>query len=452
MKKWWSVLCLLLLATMFSAQTTKQEERPLFIPGEVVVRVSDPSLMAAMPSSKSLGPSDIFVVKDTTGKDVNALVDELQSRPGVIYAEPNYLYYASETPNDPQFNQLWGLHNTGQTGGAADADIDAVEAWDVQKGSADILVAVIDTGVDYKHPDLAANMWTNPGEDPWADPNDPTSGNGIDDDNNGFIDDWRGWDFVNRDNDPFDDNVHGTHVAGTIGAVGNNGIGVTGVNWTVEIMPLKFLSSSGSGSLSDAIEAITYAARFGAHVMNNSWGGGGRSQALEDAIKFANQQGSLFVAAAGNNGTDNDATPNYPSNYDVENVLAVAAIDHEGNLAVFGSGGGGGICGGCLGEVLPVPGSNYGATTVDLAAPGKNILSTTPNNGYQSLSGTSMATPHVAGIAALTLAQFPALTNIQLKTRLMASVDVKSGLQGKMVTGGILNAFKAVNAPLVAAP
>ncbi len=451
MKKWWSLLALLLLAMMFSGQTTQQEQRPLFVPGEVVVRVSDPSLMAAMPSSKSVGPSDIFVVRDTTGKDVNTLVDELQSRPGVVYAEPNYLYYASEIPNDPQFSQLWGLNNTGQTGGTADADVDAPEAWDVQKGSSEVLVAVIDTGVDYKHPDLSANMWTNPGEDPWADPNDPRSGNGIDDDNNGYIDDWRGWDFVNRDNDPFDDNIHGTHVAGTIGAAGNNSVGVVGVNWNVRIMPLKFLSSSGSGSLSDAVEAITYAARFGAHVMNNSWGGGGRSQALEDAIKFANQQDALFVAAAGNNGTDNDATPNYPSNYEVDNVLAVAAIDNKGNLALFGSGGGGGICG-CVGNVLPTPGSNYGLTSVDLAAPGKDILSTTPNNSYQSLSGTSMATPHVSGIAALALAQFPGLTNLQLKQHLMNSVDVKSGLQGKMVTGGVLNAFKAVSTTPAMAP
>ncbi|MDZ7269119.1 MAG: S8 family serine peptidase [candidate division KSB1 bacterium] len=445
MKKWWSLLGLLLLAMIFSGQTARQEQRPLFVPGEVVVKVSDPGVMAAMPSSKPLGPGDIFVVRDTTGKEVNALVEELQSRPGVVYAEPNYLYYASEIPNDPQFGQLWGLHNTGQNGGTADADIDAVEAWEVQKGSAEVLVAVIDTGVDYRHPDLSANMWTNPGEDPWADPNDPRSGNGIDDDNNGYIDDWRGWDFVNRDNDPFDDNLHGTHVAGTIGAVGNNGAGVVGVNWNVRIMPLKFLGSGGSGSLSDAVEAITYAARFGAHVMNNSWGGGGRSQALEDAIKFANQQGALFVAAAGNDGKDNDVTPNYPSNYEVDNVLAVAAIDNKGNLAVFGSGGGGGGICGCVGNVLPTPGSNFGRNSVDLAAPGKEILSTAPNNSYQSLSGTSMATPHVSGIAALVLAQFPGLTNLQLKQHLMNSVDVQTSLQGKMVTGGILNAFKAVS-------
>jgi subtilisin family serine protease len=326
------------------------------------------------------------------------------------------------------------MNNTGQTGGTNDADLDAPEAWDIQTGSESTLIAVIDTGVDYNHPDLAANIWTNPGE---------IAGNGLDDDQNGFIDDIHGWDFVNNDADPMDDNLHGTHVAGTIGAIGDNGVGVAGVNWRTKIMALKFLGGDGSGTLADAIGAILYGAKMKARVMNNSWGGGGFSQALLDAITVANDSAALFVAAAGNDGNDNDQTPNYPSNYDAPNVVAVAAIDHKGDLAVFGSGGGG-ICG-CGGNVIGLPGSNYGATTVDLAAPGKEVLSTTPNNGYTKLSGTSMATPHVAGVAGLVFSQFPAWTHLQVKERLLSTVEASTSLQGKVVTGGRVNAQRALS-------
>ncbi len=452
MKKWWSLLAVFLLLMIFSAQTPQRETRPLFVPGEVVVKfktaaageVTASLAKMSLTMSDSVPGNQIFVVKADTGKDVMQLVESLKAEANVEYAEPNYLYYAFDTPNDPDFNKLWGMNNTGQTGGTADADIDAPEAWAITKGDTSIVVGVIDTGVDYKHPDLAANMWTNPGEDAWADPNDPNTGNGIDDDGNGYVDDWRGWDFANDDNDPFDDNGHGTHVSGTIGGVGNNSVGVAGVNWKVKIMPLKFLTGSGSGSLSAAIEAINYANSFGVNVTNNSWGGGGRSQALEDAIRAADQANSLFVAAAGNNGTDNDATANYPSNYDVPNVLAVAAIDHKGDRALWGSTGTPGLCG-CNGSVTDPPGSNYGATTVDLGAPGKDIYSTTPNNTYSTFSGTSMATPHVTGVAALTLAKFPNLTDTQLKAKLMNSVEPSAGLQGKTVTGGVINALKAVS-------
>ena len=401
--------------------------------------------MSTMGAQRVTTLSSIGVDVWRVGTDVETAVEQLKNNPSVAYAEPNYIYRISGQPNDPRFNELWGLHNTGQTGGANDADIDAVEAWDIQTGSESVLIAVIDTGVDYKHPDLAANMWTNPGEDAWTDPNDPSTGNGLDDDGNGFIDDWRGWDFVNNDNDPFDDNLHGTHVAGTIGAVGNNGIGVVGVNWRTRIMPLKFLNASGSGSLASAISAITYAANKGARVMNNSWGGGGFSQALLDAVNFANNAGALFVAAAGNEGKNNDQFPNYPSNYDAPNVVAIAAIDHNGNLAVFNGNGGGGC--GCNGNGGGgAPGSNFGIVSVDVAAPGKAILSTVPNNGYASLQGTSMATPHVAGVAGLLFSQFPAWTHLQVKERLLSSVDVSSGLQGKILTGGRVNAHRALTA------
>jgi subtilisin family serine protease len=438
MKSRWSLLLFALLALVFSAQV-KQERKIESVPGEFIVKwktgITDTSVSALFATTVASFP-EIGVTLLRQGGAGAIAVQTLQSDPRVEYAEPNYIYRASGTPNDPRFNELWGMNNTGQTGGTNDADLDAPEAWDTQTGSDSTLIAVIDTGVDYNHPDLAANIWTNSGEIP----ND-----GIDNDNNGYRDDVRGWDFVNDDNDPLDDNLHGTHVAGTIGAVGNNGIGVAGVNWRVKIMPLKFLSGEGSGTLADAISAILYAANNKARVMNNSWGGGGFSQALLDAIEYADSKGALFVAAAGNEGTDNDQIANYPSNYDAPNVVAVAAIDHNGGLAVWDTGGGGGGGCGCGGGVIGAPGSNFGATTVDLAAPGKDILSTTPNNGYTKLQGTSMATPHVAGVAGLVFSQFPGWTHLQVKERLLSTVDVSSGLQGKLVTGGRLNAQRALS-------
>jgi len=248
-------------------------------------------------------------------------------------------------PDDPDLADLWGMHNTGQTNGTPDADVDAPEAWNIATGSSDIVVGIIDTGVDYTHPDLAANIWTNDGE---------VAGNGLDDDGNGFVDDVHGYDFVNDDGDPMDDNRHGTHVAGTIAAVGDNGVGVAGLNWSSSIMALKFLNSGGWGFTSDAVRALNYATMmrtdYGVNVRltSNSWGGGVYVQALYDAIAASGEAGMLFIAAAGNRSSDNDAQPFYPSAYDLDNVIAVAATDHNDDLAAF---------------------SCYGATTVDLAAP-----------------------------------------------------------------------------------
>ncbi len=342
----------------------------------------------------------------------NALA-RLRGNSQVLYAEPNYIVTAAATPNDPRFAELYGLDNNGQTGGTPDADIDAPEAWDSQTGT-DVVVAVIDTGLDYNHEDIAGNVWSNPGEIP---------NNGIDDDNNGYIDDTRGWDFVNGDNDPFDDNDHGTHVSGTIAAVGNNGIGVAGVNWSARIMPLKFLSARGSGSTADAISALDYAVMMGARISNNSWGGGAFSQALFDSIAAAQTAGHLFVAAAGNSSVNTDTSPSYPASYDLDNIVSVAATDDNDALASF---------------------SNFGALSVDLGAPGVSILSTTPANTYSSFSGTSMASPHVAGVAALVLAADPSLDLVGLKAVLMDSVDAISALAGITVTGGRLNAANAV--------
>jgi len=351
------------------------------------------------------------------GVSTEQAIARIAGNPRVRFVEPNYIVHASRAPNDPHYPSLWGLHNTGQSGGVPGADIDAERAWNVSTGSRNIKVAVIDTGVDYNHPDLAANIWTNPGE---------IAGNGIDDDHNGFVDDVHGWDFANDDNNPTDDVGHGTHVAGTIGAIGNNGVGVVGVNWQVTIVPVKFLGSDGSGATSDAINAIDYATQIGARVMNNSWGGGGFSQALLDAIRRANNAGALFVAAAGNNGTNNDLTPAYPSNYDSPNIIAVAALDRGDRLASF---------------------SNYGRTTVDLGAPGVAILSTFPGGGYTALNGTSMAAPHVSGAAALLLSANPDLSVSQVRQRLLLSAVPIPALAGVTTTGGRLNAFLPLASP-----
>jgi subtilisin family serine protease len=346
----------------------------------------------------------------------------LERDPRVRYAEPNVRFYADATPNDPSFGQLWGLANNGQTvngsTGTADADIDAPEAWAVSTGNPAVTVGVIDTGIDYTHPDLAANIWINPGEDCAGCRND-----GVDNDGNGYVDDWRGWDFINNDNDPFDDNGHGTHVAGTIGAVGDNGTGVAGVNWSVRLMPLKFLGSDGAGDAADALRAVLYASSMGAVVTNNSWGGDGYSQALADGIATADSRGTLFVAAAGNNFSDNDASPNYPSNYELPNILAVASTTNRDARSWF---------------------SNYGLKSVDLGAPGSSILSTWPGASYRYLDGTSMAAPHVSGAVALAKAAFPASSAEGLKALLLRTVDPNTSLAGRTTTGGRLNVGSAL--------
>jgi subtilisin family serine protease/subtilisin-like proprotein convertase family protein len=349
---------------------------------------------------------------------VEAALAALRTDPAVAYAEPDYTLRIAATPNDPQYSSLWGLHNTGQTGGTPDADIDAPEAWDLTTGTSSTIVAVIDTGVDYNHPDLAANIWTN---------EDEISGDGIDNDGNGYVDDIHGYDFINEDGNPLDDQGHGTHVAGTIGAVGNNGVGVTGINWNVQIMALKFLGADGSGSTSDAIQALNYAVAMGAQLSNNSYGDTQFSQAFRNALEAARQAGHIFVAAAGNNGTNNDgASPFYPASYDAANVIAVAASDHNDRLASF---------------------SNFGATTVDLAAPGVDIRSTTPGNAYGTSSGTSMASPHVAGVVGLVRGLHPEWTYQQVIDQVLSSVDFPPALEGVTATGGRLNAARAVGVP-----
>lgn len=414
-----------------------------FETGEVIVKIEEeasPSDLRELNrengarTEEDLPRSAVNLVALPPDLTVREAVDVYEQSADVEYAQPNYLLYATKTTNDTYYARyLYGLNNTGQTvngaAGATDADIDTPEAWDTTTGSQNTVVAVIDEGVDVNHPDLRDNIWRNPGE---------VAGNNIDDDRNGYVDDVNGWDFANDDAsvydpviDPITGNItgdeHGTHVAGTIAAQGNNSAGVSGVNWDAQIMSLKFLGADG-GSTIDAIEAINYAVNKGVKISNNSWGGGGYSQALYDAIKNGDATGHLFVAAAGNGGADgvgddNDTTVSYPANYNLPNIISVAATNNRDILASF---------------------SNFGATNVDLAAPGVDIVSTYPEGGYGYMSGTSMAAPHVTGVAALLKSQNPALDDAQMRSRILGAVDKNDSLQGKVATGGRLNAAAAL--------
>jgi len=354
------------------------------------------------------------------GISVKNALEKLNKNPAVLYAEPDYIVQASVIPDDSSFGDLWGMNNTGQSGGVEDADIDAPEAWDISTGSHDVIVGVIDTGVDHTHPDLIGNVWTNPGE---------IAGDGIDNDGNGFIDDIHGINAITSVGDPMDDAGHGSHVSGTIGATGNNGLGVVGVNHNVSIIGCKFLSASGTGSLSDALTCIDYFVDLknngiNVRATNNSWGGGGFSQALSDAITSSEEANILFVAAAGNDAYDNDAQSSYPSGYPHDSVLSVASTTRTDSMSSF---------------------SQWGLTTVDLGAPGSDVISTVPGGGYASFSGTSMATPHVTGAAALAWSVNPDLSAIEMKELLMSSGDDNAALAGKTASGKRLNVNNALN-------
>jgi subtilisin family serine protease len=416
-------------------------QQPQGVPGELIVgfqphasQSAQNAALAEVGAARGRSFSQIGAALVHPRGNAAAAAQALLRNPNVRYVQPNFVYSLEATPDDPSFGQLWGLHNTGQSGGTPDADIDAPEAWDLETGDPGVVVAVADTGVDFSHPDLAARRWVNVGENCGSlDASAPCDQrtNGVDDDANGYVDDWRGWDFVNGDNNPADDHYHGTHVAGTIGAVGNNGVGVVGVAWDVRIMGLKFLNASGNGTTANAIAATLYAADEGARISNNSWGGGGFDQALLDAIEYGAGKGMLFVAAAGNDGRDNEQTPTYPASYASDAIVAVAATDRNDVRASF---------------------SNYGRASVDLGAPGASIYSTFPGNAYLSLSGTSMATPHVSGAAALVAAHMPDATLYGLKALLLRSVDPNASLAARTSTGGRLNVAGALacsNAPKV---
>ncbi|HET6889709.1 MAG TPA: S8 family serine peptidase, partial [Pyrinomonadaceae bacterium] len=356
-------------------------------------------------------------------EDTLRAIEALNARPDVEFAEPDYIWRKTQLPNDPRFGELYGLRNTGQDFGNPDDDIDADEAWDVTTGSSNTVVAVIDGGVDINHEDLRDNIWTNPGE---------VANNGLDDDGNGFIDDVNGWDFHHNDKSVFDNengDDHGTHVAGTIGATGNNGTGVTGVNWHVRIMSLKVLGPSG-GSTSNIISGYNYVRMMrqqegiNVRVTNNSYGGGGFSQSAFVAIQELNNAGILFVASAGNEASDNFKRAHFPSDFKLPNIISVASTNRTDDLSSF---------------------SNFGERIVPMAAPGSQILSTTPNNTYSIFSGTSMATPHVTGAAALVLSVNPNISLQNLRGVLVYSGDMETVLLDKTTSGRRLNARAAVN-------
>lgn len=441
---------LLGLSTLALATGLSASEAP-HVQGEIVVKFKEGKSKASL-SNKTLstlgiqGQRDVklsygtlSVLKVGSEKSMTSVLAALNNNPAIEYAEPNYIYsvnpikergvvakkllkspftdFTAATPDDPSFGKLWGLRNTGSnepngSAGVEGADVNALKAWDITKGSRSVRIAVIDTGVDYNHPDLKANMWTNTAE---------LNGKpGVDDDGNGFVDDVYGYDFANMDSNPMDGNGHGTHCSGTIGAVHDNRIGVAGVMSDVQIMAVKFLGDDGSGSLEGAIKAIDYATMMNVDLMSNSWGGGGRSQALLDAIQRASDKGIIFTAAAGNSSSNNDASPSYPASYDTPNMVAVAATTAQNGLASF---------------------SSYGRNSVHIGAPGHNILSTVNGGGYDVYSGTSMATPHVSGVLGLLLAKEGRMSHTALRERLTLTSVPVAALRGKTQTAGRIDAY-----------
>jgi subtilisin family serine protease len=413
------VTATLLLAASAFAQKTSAEN---YVSGELLVKFREAiSSRSARGANLAMNAATVETLGDLgwqrvrlpEGISVDDAINRYSKLDGVEFAQPNFYYRLQLTPNDAMFGSLWGM-----------TKISAPAAWDLTTGSSTVVVAHIDTGIRYTHQDLAANIWTNSGE---------INNNGIDDDGNGFIDDFYGWDFRFNDSNPIDENGHGTHTAGTIGAVGNNMLGVAGVNWNVRIMAIKIYSASGTDTTSAMlINAYNYVRMMkergvNIRVTNNSYGGCneacGYDQATKDAIDAMGNAGILNVFAAGNSGTNNDTTPFYPASYTSPSVLAVGGTDQNDNR-IF----------------------NFGFTSVDLAAPASGVLSTTSGSDstYGNLSGTSMVAPHVAGAAALLSALNPNLSVASLKATLMNSIDVVAALNGMNKTGGRLNVDRAL--------
>lgn len=402
------------------------------VPGEIIVKLKPGVDARSFLSKKSfstfgltpareikLSFQKLNVLNVGNEKSLQGAIAALMTSPEVEYAEPNYIYSAAvmpkeknmnhkkleaspfadkfaATPSDPSFGQLWGLRNTGSNepqgkAGVEGADVNAMKAWDMTKGARNVRIAIIDTGIDYNHPDLKGN-----------------------------VDSESGYNFANDTKDAMDDNGHGTHCAGTIGAVHDNSVGVAGVMADVTMIPIKFLDAGGSGTLEAAIKSIDYATNLNVDLMSNSWGGGGRSQALYEAITRAADRGIIFTAAAGNSSSNNDSSPSYPASYDVANVISVAALTAQNDLAYF---------------------SSYGRNSVHIAAPGHNILSTVAGGKYEIMSGTSMATPHVSGVLGLLLAKEGRIAHGDLRERLTMTGVPVAALRGKTQTASRIDAY-----------
>lgn len=473
------VLVIITMASVASAQTAH------YVPGEILVKFRSETSPRTIERFQARMKTSVKRRSEFTGIRLLSLPSDLsveeavrayRRQPEVLYAEPNYVRRASATfPDDARFDEQWSLYNTGQIintnppfSGTPGVDIRATDAWEIiQREGRDpgvlpdgtpLIVAVIDSGVDYTHPDLFPNIWANTG-DFWTNAQFPSTGNGLDDDGNGYKDDYHGWDFVGvqdnsacpatcdcwpddpvGDNDPMDDFGHGTHVAGIAAAAGNNHLGIAGVLWKARIMPLKILDKVGCGSIADEVEAIEYAIKHGARVINASFGAPGLSSSEEDAIRAANNAGIVFVAAAGNESSDNDKLPIYPASSDLPNVISVAASDANDRLS---------------------PISNFGKNRVAIAAPGDCVFSTTPQRlftlrgensctsrpitfvfGY--ITGTSMAAPHVSGTAGLLLSQDPTLSPEEIRAVILLTADPIKALKGRVTSSGRLNAYAAL--------
>jgi subtilisin family serine protease len=454
-------------------------------PSHLLVRFHPGVTPAALPGT-SLGQAlslvpGLYEVDLSSGTTVAGALAAYRGDARVFTAEPDYLVTTSWTPNDPSFSQQWALRNTGQNAGTPGADIHAPAAWDVTIGNRRTVIAVIDSGIDYTHPDLYLNIYINQAEIPptrrvnlidvdrdgvitFRDLNSPVNqgpGKITDINHNGYIDagdllapmqkdasgndtglggwadgiaedgdlahldDICGWNFVNDTNNPMDDFGHGTHVAGILGAVGNNGAGVAGVNWQVQLAPLKFIDSHGVGTVGAVIEGLQWAISKGIRISNNSWTDAGYEQILYDAVQRAQAAGHIFVAAAGNNSRNTDTAPVYPADFNLDNVVSVAASDRNDKLAAF---------------------SNWGPTSVAIAAPGVDVLSTLPGKSYGLQSGTSMATPQVAGVLAMVWSLRPEWTYRQVISWVLQTADRVPALAGKVVSGR-LNAAAAVRVP-----
>ncbi|MFZ4715744.1 MAG: S8 family serine peptidase [Bacteriovoracaceae bacterium] len=438
MKKFSTLSAFVMLGCLSSATYAGVVKAIETVPGELIVKFKEGKGKSFLQSKRrdfknsqaiNVSFGEFYKITVNSKSDLSSTIKALNEDPMIEYAEPNFIYrvgdYEVDAPLDPKFNVLWGLKNTGNNepdkngnpsgvAGVVGADIAALKAWDVTMGSKAVKIAVIDTGIDYNHPDLKNNIAINEAEKNGA--------AGVDDDKNGYVDDIYGYDFANNDADPMDGHSHGTHCSGTI-AGEHNSIGVSGVMAEASLVPIKFLADNGSGSTEAAIQAIDYATKRGVDVMSNSWGGGGFSKALEDAIKRANEAGIVFIAAAGNDSANNDTTPHYPSSYNLPNVISVAAFKSDDTLASF---------------------SCFGKRSVHIAAPGNNILSTIHNSGYAVYSGTSMATPHVSGVVGLLLSHEPNLTPAEVSARIMqTSVPIRA-YRSKTISGGRINAFNAL--------